>query len=97
MDLLNVIHILRLKTYFPGDGQYYSALFPFNYRLRPEKVKTLCDAGDSAAVLALLQDTPLRGGRAGPGASGVEDWYRREFYLFNKRQLAPASRPSTPQ
>lgn len=32
IDLLNIIHILRLKTYFPGDDQYFSALFPFNYR-----------------------------------------------------------------
>ena len=87
VDLLNVIHILRLKTYFPGDGQYYSALFPFNYRLRPEKVKALCDAGDSDAVLALLQDTPYAAAAQAQGASGVEDWYRREFYLFNKRQL----------
>lgn len=87
VDLLNVIHILRLKTYFPGDSRYYSALFPFNYRLRPEKIKALCDADGPEAVLALLQDTPYAGAAEARDVSGVEDWYRREFYRFNKRQL----------
>lgn len=87
VDLLNIIHILRLKTYFPGDDQYYSALFPINYKLRPEKIKAMCDAADVSQVFAVLQDTPYAGRFTSLDVAGVEDCYRRSFYTFNKRLL----------
>lgn len=87
VDMLNAIHILRLKTYFPGDDRYYSALFPFNYKLKPEKIKALCDAPDAAQVLTLLQDTPYGKELTAMTAADMEDFYRRTFYRFNKRQL----------
>lgn len=89
IDLLNLIHILRIKTYFPGDDRYYSVVFPFNYRLRPEKIEALCQAANAESVFALLSDTPYAKVFDGIDltVAGLEDYYRRAFYTFNKRQL----------
>lgn len=87
IDLLNIIHILRLKTYFPGENQYYAALFPFNYRLRPEKVRELCAAPDAQAVFTLLQDTHYARQFTGLDVAEVEDYYRRALYTFHRRAL----------
>ncbi|MEG2096932.1 MAG: V-type ATPase subunit [Pseudoflavonifractor sp.] len=87
IDLLNLIHILRLKTYFPGDDRYYSAIFPFYYRLRPEEVKALCNAPDLESCFALLQDTPYAKALVGLSVRELEAKYWQLFYRFNQRQL----------
>ena len=87
VDLLNIIHILRLKTFFPGEGRYYSVLFPFNYKLKPAVIKALCDADGADAVFALLKDTAYAGSFENVSVDEVEDYYRRAFYQFNKKQL----------
>ena len=91
VDLLNIIHILRLKTYFPGESPYYSVLLPFNYKLKPAAVRSLCAAPDAQAVFSLLKDTPYAGCFENISVDEVEDYYRRAFYLFNKKQLLTAS------
>ncbi len=91
IDWLNLMHILRLKTYFPGEQDYPAVLFPFNYRLRPEFIRSLCAAPDAAGVLALLQDTPYAGKLSLDGPEALEDSYRRAFYTFNRRQLTAAT------
>ena len=87
VDLLNIIHILRLKTYFPGETDYVSVLFPFNYRLRPELVRDLCAAPDAAGVFSLLRTSPYAQSFEDVDVTDVEDYYRRAFYRFNRRQL----------
>ena len=95
VDLLNIIHILRLKTYFPATPQedYLSILYPFHYRLKPELIHQLCAAPDAKAVFALLEGTRYRDCFRGVEALDVEEYYRRALYLFNRHQLvtAPAS------
>lgn len=95
VDLLNLTHLLRLKAYFPGDDRYYSALFPFHYKLKPELWRALCDAGDGAEVFSLLRDTPYAKEfeERDFTAAALERHYRRSFYAFNKRQLV-AGEPS---
>lgn len=87
IDLLNIIHILRLKTYFPGTDSFYSVLFPFNYRLRPDFIHALCSAPDAGAVFDLLRESPYAQSFEDIRVTEVEDYYRQAFYLFNKRQL----------
>lgn len=87
IDLLNLIHILRLKTYFPDQRDYLPLLFPFNYRLRPELIRQLCAAPDVDGVFALLKDTPYAKAFERVEVGEVEDYYRRAFYQFNRRQL----------
>lgn len=87
IDLLNIIHILRLKTYFPGVDSYFAVLFPFNYRLRPDFIRALCAAPDAAGVFALLKSSPYASSFTDVDVGEVEDYYRRAFYAFNKRRL----------
>lgn len=87
IDWFNLIHILRLKTYFPGQSDYLPVLFPFNYRLRPEMIRALCAAPDLSSARELLQDTPYAAGLSSGGVEELEDAFRRAFYTFNRRQL----------
>ena len=95
VDLLNIIHILRLKTYFPATPRedYLSILYPFHYRLKPELAQRLCAAADAREVFRLLEDTPYRDCFQGVEVRDVEDYYSRALYLFNRHQLitGPAS------
>ena len=95
VDLLNLIHILRLKTYFPDSDKdlYLTVLFPFNYRLRPEFIRQLCAAPDAPAVFELLRTSPYAKSFENVDVTEVEDYYRRAFYTFNRRQLT-AGAPS---
>lgn len=94
-DLLNIIHILRLKTYFPDTPQeeYLTILLPFHDKLKPELVRQLCAAPDAGTVFELLKQTPYRDCFEGIQAVDAEEYYRRAMYLFNKHQLmcAPPS------
>ena len=89
VDLLNILHILRLKTYFPDTrmDDYLTMLFPFNYRLRPEFTRSLCAAPDADGVFALLRQSAYAGSFENVAVSEVEDYYRRAMYAFNVRQL----------
>ena len=66
IDLLNIIHVLRLKTYFPQTEPetYLRVLFPFHYRLNPDFTRALCAAPGVDDVFALLR---RRGGGRGGG------------------------------
>ena len=86
-DLLNLIHILRIKTYFPQMQDLFTILFPFNYRLRPEFLRQMCAAPDAAAAFALARSSYYGGSFQNVGVAEVEDYYRRAFYTFNRRQL----------
>lgn len=87
IDLLNVIHILRLKTYFPDTQSYLTALFPFNYRLRPDFIRALCQAPGPEGVFELLRSSPYAESFTDVKVTEVEDYYRRAFYRFARRQL----------
>ena len=90
IDLLNIIHILRLKTYFPQTppDAYLGVLFPFHYRINPEFTRSLCEAPGADGVFALLKDSPYRACFEGVAVRAVEDYYLRAIYRFNKRQLS---------
>lgn len=89
IDMLNLIHILRLKTFFPETSKdaCLAMLYPFNYRLRPEQLRSLCEAQDPESVLALISRTPYASNFEGARLGEAELYYRRAFYAFNKRQL----------
>ncbi len=95
VDLLNLIYLLRLKTYFPGEDGLSSVLFPFGYKLKSEKMKALRSAAGPDEVFALLQDTPYAKALEGlsPTTAAIEAYYRKAFYQFNRRQLT-AGEPS---
>ena len=89
IDLLNLMHVLRLKTYFPGTAAdtCLTMLYPFQYRLKPAMIHALCAAPDAAAVFALIRQTPYAASFERVEAAEVEEYYRRAFYAFNRRCL----------
>lgn len=87
IDLLNLNHILRFKTYFPEERDILWALFPFHYRLTPAFLHDVCAAPDAAAALALIRTCPYAGSFEDAGRDELEDYYRTAFYLFSRRQL----------
>lgn len=89
VDLMNLIHILRLKTYFPDTlaDTYLTILYPFNHKLSPQVTQDLCAAPNPEAVLALIRQTPYARQFDNVAVETVEDYYRRAFYTFNRRQL----------
>ncbi len=89
VDMLNLIHLMRLKTYFPGESTLYTLLFPFGYRLKGEKLNALRSAAGPEEILALLGNTPYAKNLEGlpPTADALERYYHETFYRFNRRQL----------
>lgn len=89
VDLMNLIHLLRLKTYFPDTplDTYLTVLYPFNYKLSPQVTRDLCAAPDVQSTLALIRQTPYAKEFEDVAVEAVEDYYRRAFYIFNRRQL----------
>lgn len=95
VDLMNLIHLLRIKVYFSGEVAISDLLFPFQYKLKGERLKTMCAAASVEEVFTLLEGTPYAGelGELPHTPAAVEAYYRRAFYRLNKRQLS-AGEPS---
>ncbi|MEA5038317.1 MAG: V-type ATPase subunit [Clostridiaceae bacterium] len=87
VDLLNLIHVLRVKTYFPEMQNLFTILFPFHYRLSPELLTALCAAPDTAAAFSLLSHSPYAESFRDVNVAEVEDYYRRALYIFSRQQL----------
>lgn len=90
IDLLNIIHVLRLKTYFPQTEPetYLKVLFPFSCRLNPDFTRSLCAAPGVDELFALLRQSPY-GDCFDVGEVGaVEEYYQRAILRFNRRQLS---------
>ena len=93
VDMLNLLHILRLKQFFPDEHEYFSVLFPYHYRLKPAMTAALCAAPNLAAAVELLRETPYGPVFQGMTLRQMEVEYRRRLYQFNQHQLV-AGKPS---
>lgn len=88
MDLLSIIHLLRLKRYFPDSGpQIFSTAFAFRYKLKPELIRRLIEAPDYDAAYSVLLASPYRKSFAIEHPAGLEELYYMAKYRFNKRLL----------
>ena len=90
IDLLNILHILRLKTYFPQTPRedYAGVLFPFQYRLTMDFLRRLCEAPGAEGAYALLRESPYGDCFDETAVDAVEEYYQRAVFRFNKRQLS---------
>lgn len=57
VDMLNLMHILRMKRYFPQEDNYLPVLLPYHYKLKPQMIHAMCAAPTGEAVLELAQQT----------------------------------------
>ena len=90
IDLLNILHILRLKTYFPQTPRedYAGVLFPFQYRLTMDFLRRLCEAPGAEGAYELLRESPYGDCFDETAVDAVEEYYQRAVFRFNKRQLS---------
>lgn len=87
VDMLNIMHILRLKRFFPEEDGIVKILFPFYYKLKPAHVREMCAAPDLAGAVAAAGQTPY--GKLLRNAS-VEDLgrlYSESLIRVSRRQL----------
>ena len=90
IDLLNILHILRLKTYFPQTPRedYAGVLFPFQYRLTMDFLRRLCEAPGAEGAYELLRESTYGDCFDETAVDAVEEYYQRAVFRFNKRQLS---------
>ena len=90
VDLLNIIHILRLKTYFPKEQDYLPFLFPFHYRMKPAQLEELAACATVQDAFDWLQSSPYAAAFRDVAAGGitqVEGFYRTAMYQFHRHQV----------
>ena len=88
IDMLNILHILRLKRFFPEEQEYFSTLFPFHYKLKPQMLQALCAAPNMDAARQLVDESPYGPDFRNLDLREMEVEYRRLIYRFNRRQLS---------
>ncbi|MCL2564699.1 MAG: V-type ATPase subunit [Defluviitaleaceae bacterium] len=58
IDMQNIIRIYRLKTYYKtAKEDIYRYILPINYKISPEMIMQMLEAGDAASLLALIKST----------------------------------------
>ena len=87
VDMLNLMHILRMKRYFPQEDNYLPVLLPYHYKIKPQMIHAMCAAPSAEAVLELAQQTPY--GRIFDQHSGedLNYLYTATIYRTSRRQL----------
>lgn len=90
-DLLNLIHIMRLKRFFPDSSRSLdSVLFPVHYRLRRDFFDRVIAAPDYNSALSLIDGTYYAKFFRDRQFDKIEDYYREKIELFNRRELLSA-------
>lgn len=87
VDLLNIIHILRLKRYFPDLTTRLPYLFPFHCHMTPAQLSALAAAPSLEAAFGLLGQTRYAQAFQEVEVSEVEDYYRQAMYRLHRRQV----------
>lgn len=91
IDLLNLIHIMRLKRYFPKSPQAPgSMLFPVSYKLSRSFFNQIIAAPSYDSALPLMKNTIYGKFFTTHSFEKIEDYYRQKIYLFNRGQLLSA-------
>lgn len=87
VDMLNLMHILRMKRYFPQEDNYLPVLLPYHYKIKPQMIHAMCAAPNAEGVLELAQQTPY--GRIFDRECGedLNHLYATALYRTSRRQL----------
>ena len=87
VDMLNIMHILRMKQFFPGQDNYLPVLLPYHYRVRPDQIQAMCNAPTAQAVLDLVEATPYASVFRGAAPEELHNRYGAALYRLSRRQL----------
>lgn len=89
VDLLNLVHIMRLKRYFPSSPQTpEEMLFPVHYKLRRSFFREISSAPDYRSAMELIGDSYYGEFFSRHNFEYIDQYYRRKIYEFNRKQLA---------
>ncbi|HCO62013.1 MAG TPA: hypothetical protein DIT49_00685 [Clostridiales bacterium] len=86
-DMLNIMHILRMKRFFPEVDNYLPVLLPYHYKVGPEQVHAMCQAKSVDGVLELIDQTPYAATFRDVKAEDWNNRYAAMLYRFSRRQL----------
>lgn len=93
VDMLNILHVLRLKQYFPQENDCLPVLMPCYYKVKPEQIRAMCAAPTAEAVLELAAATPYASVFRGARMEELNNLYAGALYRSSRRQLL-MGRPS---
>lgn len=93
VDILNIMHILRLKKFFPEAEDCLSILFPISYKLKPEQTRAMCAADGADGVLAVVAGTPYAKAFRNASMADLQRIYDETLFRLSRRQLM-MGRPS---
>ena len=93
MDLMNLLHALRMKRYFPETDNFLPVLVPYHYRVKPEQIHAMCTAPSLDAAMEFIDATPYAGVFRGAKMEELQDLYHTTLYKTCRRQLV-MSKPS---
>ncbi len=87
VDMLNLMHILRMKRYFPQEDNYLPVLLPYHYKLKPQMIHAMCAAPNAEAVLELAQQTPYGSIFGKDSGEAINHLYTATLYRTSRHQL----------
>jgi vacuolar-type H+-ATPase subunit C/Vma6 len=87
VDMINIMHVLRLKHFFPETDNFLTVLLPTSYRLRPEQIRDMCAAQGPDGVLAVVDNTPYAQVFRGASVAQLQRLYVEARGKLNRRQL----------
>lgn len=87
MDMMNILHALRLKRYFPDVDNFLPILVPYHYRVKPDLIHAMCTAPSVEAALELVESTPYASTFRGAKMEELQDLYHAALYQSSRRQL----------
>lgn len=87
MDLMNILHALRLQNFFPDSGYSIPVLVPYHYKVKPDRIQAICTAPTREAAMALVEETPYAPVFRDAKVEELQDLYRNALYAYSRRQL----------
>lgn len=87
VDMINIMHILRMKRFFPEADDILSVLFPLSYKLRPEQIQAMCAAEGADGVLAVVAGTPYAKAFRNVSMADLQQIYDETLFRLCRRQL----------
>ncbi len=89
IDMINLIHVVRVRKYFGGMADNVNGyLLPIYFNLKPAFFKTLLEAKDDQAVDEQLRSSPYAKLFTNNTFSHIEEYYYRLMYEFHHHQIS---------
>lgn len=87
VDMMNILHALRLKRFFPESDHFLPILIPYHYKVKPDLIYAMCTAPTLDSAMELVESTPYAATFRGAKTEDLQDLYRKALYRTSRRQL----------